>query len=613
MTDALDARLLAPFSTLERYFARSMARLSGDDSPSLLLGAAAALHALSRGDLCYTLGDELRSESDDAVDAGVEDVAWPEAEAWTLALRHSPAVEFVGAAIDEEGAGAPERAARPLVLDAAGRLYLRRTFAEQHQVAEALTARALAEVEVDEDALATSLAGLFAHADEHDLQREAAAMAVRRHLSLITGGPGTGKTTTVAKVLASLVEQAFASGAPAPRVALTAPTGKAAARMAESLAATARSLDVSAAVLAALPARASTMHRLLGLAPGMRQRLPAGRLPYDVVVVDEASMVDLSLMAELTRALSAGARLVLLGDADQLASVAMGAVFADLCAAPEGSPLGRSRVRLLVGHRYAAGSAVGRLAEYVRLGDSAGALALLRDPQQAQVALHDAIDRRARADVIPSRADAVGAHAQGESFFELVCAGYAPHLAAEGPEARLRAFDAFRVLTAHRRGPFGAPALAARVRDVLIARGLLPTSADGTPTIDPVLVIRNAPALGLFNGDVGYVDRRAGVEPLAYFRLEGGAIRSFSPSRLPAHESAWATTVHKSQGSELDRVALVLPERLSPVCTRELVYTAVTRARLGVHIYAPEAIVAAAIARPTERRGGLRDALKRLA
>jgi len=553
-----------------------------------LLGAAAALHVLSRGDLCYALGEPLVDESDDALEDAPVDGAWPEREAWRRALRDSSAVEVVGA---------EPHAERPLVLDSLGHLYLRRTFAQQQQVAQSLTQRAEALLEVDDDALRADLEWLFPKAGADDLQRKAVALAARRRLSVITGGPGTGKTTTVAKVLALLIAQALRRDEAPPRIALTAPTGKAAARMAEALSRTSKQIELSAAARAAMPDGASTMHRLLGLAPGMRRRLPDARLPWDVVIVDEASMVDLGLMAEFLRALPLRTRLVLLGDADQLASVAEGAVFADVCAAPDGSPLAEARVRLVVGHRYSADSAVGQLAERVRVGDVPETLAILSDKARDAVTLHDGLATRGLD--LP--------------FFDLACAHYAPFLAATGPAARLRAFDSFRVLTAHRRGPYGAPAIAARVREALIERGLLRRFGHQAVTLEPVLIVRNAPALGLFNGDVGYVERLPGEEARAHFLSQAGAVRTFSPSRLPAHESAWAMTVHKSQGSELDHVALILPKVASPVCTRELVYTAITRARSDVDIYAPSAVLEAAIARSTSRRGGLRHALAGLA
>ena len=591
MTDVLDTFLDAPFSSLEVSFARSIARLAGDESRELLLASAATLHAVARGDLCYVLGDDL-PEADSSPEDSIDEApraaprALPAKEEWREQLSRSPAVEVAPAY-------APPTSARPLVLDAEGRLYLQRSFVAHAAIASAILKRVRASCVVEEDALAEGLARLFAQARPDDLQRAAAELAVRRAFSLITGGPGTGKTTTVAKVLALLVEQAEALGDTPPRIALAAPTGKAAARLAEAIARARGALSVSESVRDALPTHASTLHRLLGLAPGMNRRLSAGRLPHDVVIVDEASMVDLSLMQELLHALSPRARLVLLGDPSQLASVSEGAVFADLCAAPAGSALAQARVRLVEGHRYQSGSALDEFAESIRRGDSERALELLE--LGPTLTLHDSLPRRGL----------------GDAFLELVERGYADFLAATSPERRLDAFDRFRVLCAHRQGRFGAPEISRRLGAALLERGLMPAARDGRASLEPILIVRNSPALGLFNGDVGYVDRTQLGSSVTHFRREGGGVQTFAPSRLPAHEVAWAMTVHKSQGSEVDSVALVLPDVRSAVCTRELVYTAITRARSRVDVFATSQVLGAAIGHRTVRHGGLREALSR--
>jgi len=575
------------FSALELAFARSVARLSRDDSVELSLAAAATLRAVTRGDLCYLLGDPLVIDApvkDDEAPALVEPSRLPDAQRWADVLERSPAVEC------SSSYQAPT-SPRPLVLDARGRVYLRRTFAAQAGVAAAVSQRLRMSREPDESLLDAGLGRLFSRVSEGDLQRAAAALAVRCSLSLITGGPGTGKTTTVAKVLALLVEQALAKGERAPRVALSAPTGKAAARLAQAITRARGELPVSAEVREAIPTSAGTLHRLLGLAPGMRRRLSEGRLSHDVVIVDEASMVDLGLMAELLRALSPRSRLVLLGDPSQLASVAEGAVFADLCAAPAGSTLGRAQVRLLEGHRYVSGSALDELAEAIRAGDAEGALESLQTGDA--LALFGAVSgRRLSAE-----------------FLAVVEEGYAAFLDVESPREHLDAFERFRVLCAHRRGPSGAPEISRRLQAALFERRLLPRASDGAAAFEPILVVRNAPALGLFNGDVGYVDRTRPGASVAYFRGAAGGVRSLAPSRLPAHEPAWAMTIHKSQGSEVDSVALVLPATRSAVCTRELVYTGVTRARSRVDVFSSALVLRESIANPSRRRSGLSDAL----
>jgi exodeoxyribonuclease V alpha subunit len=448
-----------------------------------------------------------------------------------------------------------------------------------------------------------------------DWQKLAVALALENRLTLISGGPGTGKTTTVAALLACLL-----ATDPELRIALAAPTGKAAARLIEALGSRAGGLP--AELQARLPREAHTVHRLLGVTPEPgRFRHHAGNpLAVDVLVVDEASMLDLALATRLVEAVPPGARLILLGDKDQLAAVEAGAVFAELSASPalgaacvarlaeisgipahaivppvEGSaagPLADCVVWLTASHRFAADSGIGRLAALIREGDGAGA-----------------VDCLAGGDPALGWLDAAPA-------FAAMQAGYRPYLdalrAGAGPAGLFAAFDAFRVLCPLREGPRGVAAVNEALARWL--RGSLAHPADPGPLSPwfpgrPVMVLRNDPALGLFNGDVGLCLAEASGEILVHFPDGTGGWRTLPPLRLPEHETALAMTVHKAQGSEFGEVLVLLPEQPVRVMSRELLYTAVTRARERVTLAGPGAVIEAACVTPTRRYSGLQDRL----
>jgi exodeoxyribonuclease V alpha subunit len=441
---------------------------------------------------------------------------------------------------------------------------------------------------VREDVLADGLARLFDGTSDADArQRLAAETAVRRRLAVVAGGPGTGKTTTVARIVALLCEQAAAAGAVPPLVALAAPTGKAAARLVEAVHAEAAALDVDRALRARIGALdASTLHRLLGWRPGSHSRFRhhrGNRLPHDVVIVDETSMVPLSLMARLVEAVRPDARLVLVGDPGQLTSVEAGAVLGDIvgpAAAPERGIVVLDRV-----HRY--GGAIAAVAEGIRAGDGDAVVAALDGVTWIPV---DVADPAAASALAPVRDGAV---ATARAVTAAARAGDAA--------GAIAALGGFRVLCAHRRGPYGVAAWTARIEGWLDQpAGLLDEWYVGRP----LLVTENDDALRLYNGDTGVVVAGPDGEVRAAFERQGGVLE-LSPTRLAAIDTVYAMTVHKSQGSQFDRAAVVLPDPLSPLLTRELLYTAVTRAREGLLLVGTEAAVRAAVARPVARASGL--------
>ena len=440
--------------------------------------------------------------------------------------------------------------------------------------------------------LEAALDRLFPDAVSGDRARIAARTAVCRRLCVVSGGPGTGKTTTAAAIVALLIELRLAAPG---RIALAAPTGKAAARLQEAVRGRHRDLVSRVPALEGYEAHATTVHRWLF----SRAR---SRRPVDALVLDEGSMVDLTLMAKVLAALPDGARLVMLGDASQLASVQPGAVFADVCRAGTDagtSPLAPCVVELVHNWRFDAAGGIGRLAGAVVRGDAAAAVAALQDPSD------DATELRSLADA-----------GRFERLATTLADGrFAPALEAaqamRGPGEGIGPLSSFRVLCAHRVGAFGAERFNQSVERRLRALGLVPAHDAFYPG-RPILVTRNDPRTGLSNGDTGIVLRDADGRIQVWFpELEDaeGRPRLVSPARLPPHESFFAVTVHRAQGSEYDEIAVVPGPAESRVATRELLYTAVTRARRRVVVYGTAQSVGAAVERGTQRSSGLRDAL----
>ncbi len=524
----------------------------------------------------------------------------------------------------------------PLVLDDDGRLYLNRYFDYEQRLATCLMARVAAPLAQTPPRLHATLDRLFGVTarggrDTPDWQRIAVALAMMRNLTVISGGPGTGKTTTVANLIACLIE-----AQPGCRIALAAPTGKAAARMLDALRANVGRLHVELA--SRFPTESFTVHRLLGVIPGSdRFRHDAGNpLPYDVLVVDEASMLDLALATRLLEAMPVTSKVVLLGDKDQLAAVEAGSVFAEICSDPTLDAQARIRLAEATGvaadrivaappiertllrdsviwftenYRFAAGSAIGRLAGAINTGDLEAAIETLRTTKDQSV---DWIEDDQRVPRTPTLARIHG--------------GFAPYLAAvraatvSGATSidtalhladLFASLDAFRILCAEREGPRGV----AGINDAVGRwfRQSLDHPFDRGPRSPwypgrPVMIARNDYALRLFNGDVGIVlpDERDELGVVFADGADGAAgFRRVPITRLPEHDTAFATTVHKAQGSEFDGVMIMLPSRESRVVTRELLYTGVTRARSSVVLAAGADVLRAGIATQMRRASGL--------
>jgi exodeoxyribonuclease V alpha subunit len=550
--------------------------LAGDADESIALAAALAVRAPRLGHVYVdlaTIRDTAAVESDEPVDLSA--LPWPEVEGWIQALESSSMVAV----------GEDPRDSRPLRLTGTW-LYLDRYWREERQVAADLLAFGGAEA-VDEPALADGLTRLFDAGAPDVRQRAAAANAVRRQFAVVAGGPGTGKTTTVARIVALLAEQAAAVGAPAPLVALAAPTGKAAARLEESVHAEAAGLDVAPDIRDGLLAlNASTLHRLLGWRPDSHSRFRhnrGNRLPHDVVIVDETSMVSLSLMARLIEAVRPEARLVLVGDPGQLTSIEAGAVLGDIVRA------GGEGVVVLE-HVYRYGAGIDALADAVRSGDADGVIAALTAGHQDVAWIPvDVGDPAAQDALAPVR---TGALAAAREVIE----------AARGGDARaaIDALGAFRVLCAHRRGAYGVSVWTARIEGWLAGELERGRWYPGRP----LLVTENDYGLRLYNGDTGVVVAGDGGRTSAAFERRG-AVVLFPPARLAAVDTVYAMTVHKSQGSQFATAAVLLPSASSQVLTRELLYTAVTRAQKRLILAGTEETIRAAVARPVARASGL--------
>lgn len=553
------------------HVATRAGELTGEQADDVRLAVALAVRAARQGSVCVDL-PALVATAD-----GV-DLPWPSPDGWTERVAASPLAQHSVVQVD------------------GGLLYLDRYWREEGQVRDDLVARLTAPPPTVDDVVLAETAERLFPGKGYAEQRAAASAAARQWTTVLTGGPGTGKTTTVAGLLALLAEQGELAGHPL-RIALTAPTGKAAARLQEAVheAQTAdRFFADDRARLGGLTA--STLHRLLGWRPGSSTRFKhhrGNKLPHDVIVVDETSMVSLTLMARLLEAVRPEARLILVGDPDQLASVEAGAVLSDLVQGLVERGESAAVAALRTTHRF--GGAIGDLAAALRAGDRDRVLALLAagDPS---VELVDPADAAAMARM---RAD-LTAHA------------VAVHRAALAGDAAggVLLSERQRLLCAHREGPWGVQHWNRQVERWLgEAVGAPLGAAWGQDWYAgrPVLVTANDYGLGLFNGDTGVVVQRG--DDLSVVIAAPG-LPTFAPSRLADIETLHAMTVHKSQGSQAGEVTVLLPEPDSPLLTRELFYTAVTRARSKVRVVGTPESVAAAVTRRAQRATGLRQRLQ---
>lgn len=598
------------------HTAGRVCRLGGESDENVLLATALAVRAVRHGSVCLELDRyaDVDVEADPADDVPLE---WPSRDDMLDALRRSPLVTGSTAG--------PLRPLRLIESDAGPLLYLDRYFLQESTIRDALVEREKSRPEVDAEAASAVLSQLFT--DEHgsatpapDRQRVAAAVAVTEWTSIVAGGPGTGKTHTVARVLA-LLFRLYGDGL---RVALAAPTGKAAATLTEAVGS--QSIELGLPVGLA----ATTLHRLLGWRPGSTRfkHDARNRLPYDVVVIDETSMVSVMMMARLFEALSPQTRLILTGDPDQLTSVDAGAVLADLVArqvdrgtnaqaaqmvaadlavseqdkpsgeesdpSPE-APLDagdrvemhRGVVRLRRGRRF--NREIGAFADAVRRGDIGEALSLLASGSES-IRLYAPGDL---ADIRESVASS------GVELIEAARDGDVP--------TAMAALGEHRLLCAHRDGPYGQQRWADLAVDWISARWGRALDKDEFFPGQPILVTANDYQARVFNGDIGVVVAADGGITAAIERGQEPLL--VSPYVLAGIQTAYASTIHRSQGSQYRSVTVVLPDADSPLLTRQLLYTAVTRARDSARLVASEDAISRAVRTETKRASGLRCAM----
>ncbi|MEO5721361.1 MAG: exodeoxyribonuclease V subunit alpha [Chthoniobacterales bacterium] len=542
---------------IDRQFATFISRF-GRDEPELVRAAASRLSwSVRQGHICFDLTQEPLIEGEQAPDpAKVRD-----------RLRMSPAF------------GSPDEVT-PIVI-AGDRLFLRRYWDYEQALAAAIVTRARAN----------------GNAGSTAADQEAAIVgALENRFTIISGGPGTGKTTTVLQILLRLLR---APDGHCLRIALTAPTGKAAARLQELLRKVQDDPTIEPEIRERMPRSASTIHRLLKWKPDsvFFRHNARNPLPLDLLVVDEASMVALPLMAKLFEALPARTRVILLGDRDQLASVEPGAVLADMAEAASvpGSPLTGSLFALSRNYRFGNENAIYRLSQAIRAGDVEVALPILTGNDAEELASAH----------LP---EAANLHA---AIGSAVVAHYSDYLSATDPSEALARLGRFRVLCALRQGPHGVEKINSLVESALREKDLIPPSA-GLYRGMPLLVTRNDYQANLFNGDIGVIlpdPTEDNGQLWAWFIGADNQPRRISPARLPEHELAYAMTVHKAQGSEFESVLLILSAEENVVMTRELVYTGLTRASKKVTIWYDEDVLRASVGQPAKRRSGLRDAL----
>lgn len=590
-----DGRLRA----IDLHTALFLEELSGRPAPGLLLAASLASQAVGAGHICLPLAPVAGQEL-----FGGRVVA-PALPAWRDELRGSG---VVGESGGEE----------PLILDGRDRLYLARYHAKEGLIAEDLRRRSRRMLPVDEERAAKLLRELFpGNGGGEEEQKIAAAVAAQKGLTVISGGPGTGKTHTVARILALL--QGLAGGSL--RIGLAAPTGRAAARLQEAIRQAKQGMPP--ALSEAVPEEASTLHRILGLRPdsGRYRHHRLNPLHLDLLVIDESSMVDVPLMAALVDALPPVARLILLGDRDQLTSVEAGSLFGDICGGAQGGPstlaeaadggnrcdfskpqgrgeastcrggINDSIVMLRTGHRFGAESGIGALARAVNSGDPAS--------------LAQVLTGRYRDLVLVAPPPAQFSVWLAERLLE----GFSSCFAAANPAAALESFARFRVLCALREGPAGVAGVNALAEQVFRRRGLLDGSSDWYRG-RPLMIRRNHYGLQLYNGDTGIVWPDRDGRPWAWFFRPDGTLTPIAPSRLPAHDTAYAATVHQAQGSEFENVLLLLPLQDNRLLSRELVYTGLTRARSTLTLADPAQLLAPAVSRRVQRFSGLTDRLR---
>ena len=604
---------------LDYQFARFIASIDDVDDETAFL-ACVLSHELAKGHICLDIDSidlvksfGLYGEAAENIEQKVSSVNWHQS------LANSPVV----------GDGSTSL---PLVFDGK-RLYLHRYWFYENKLISKLIqlAKPVALSQQETAVLAHTLNDLFGNEGALNWQKVAAAVALTRKLAVISGGPGTGKTTTVAKILSALAEQGISRGE-APNIKLVAPTGKAAARLTESISNAIQQLGIRDEIKTAIPTVASTIHRLLGAMPNRAEfrHNQDNPLHLDLLVVDEASMVDLPLMFKLILALPEHARLILLGDKDQLSSVEAGAVLGDICSfidvgysteqndilssltgyqslpmSQQKNPIADCLCMLKKSYRFDENSGIGQLAKEINRGDIYGVDRVLKQGY-----------KDIQYNILTSESYSLLIDNLTVEYSKFIDCLYQPVLAddsyAKKAKQALDLFGRSRLLCAVRQGDYGIEGLNKKIESALIRKNKISSGGELWYVGRPVMVVRNDHALGLYNGDIGVcfnVQDEQGSRLKVFFELADGSIKSVLPSRVPEHQTAYAMTIHKSQGSEFEHTFMILPEDYSPILTRELIYTGVTRAKKQLTLCGNQQVIKKAVKVKTERLSGLKEGL----
>jgi|AntRauTorckE6833_2_1112554.scaffolds.fasta_scaffold02209_6 exodeoxyribonuclease V alpha subunit len=592
------------FEAIDAEFCRFLLQQHPNLEEAVLLAAAFTSRTYREGNVCLQLGDVAGQDIFNELRFTPK---IPSLDDWLTMLRESPPVGQAGDFT-------------PLTLDQ-NRLYLNKLWQYEQNLAKQLLDKSTrANPQINQKVLSEGLHRLFKHSTETlDLQQLAAVQALHNNFTVISGGPGTGKTTIIIRLLVLMIEQGHAFGT-SPAIAMAAPTGKAAARMEKSILDARSSLDIRDSIKEAIPDEAVTIHQLLGA----RRHSSTFRynsenpLPYDVVIIDEASMIDQVLMSKLVGALLEKTKLILLGDKDQLASVEAGAVLGDICGnqpqnyisreraeafkalntpipddhiTDQPAPLTDNVVLLKKSYRFDKDSSIGRLARSINAGRAEETNAILQDEK------FDDAERVT-----------VDSHTQFRGMMAQIITPYIKVVPEhKSIEEAFRAFNTNQILAAHRRGPWGVNVINSSIEATLRKQKFIPPFEQWYPG-KPIIINRNDYALDLNNGDLGICLADDEGELVVYFEQEQ-MTRGIEPSRLPDFSPAYALTIHKSQGSEFENVSIVLPEEASKILSRELLYTAVTRAKKSVKIVGRPEMVTQAVNRKLARNSGLANLL----
>ncbi|MEA1966761.1 MAG: exodeoxyribonuclease V subunit alpha [Thermodesulfobacteriota bacterium] len=546
------------------------------------------------------------SDIDISLAEQLEDVITPSMGMWREKLLKSGVVGFPAEY-------------KPLILDEKNRLYLYRYFEYETNLAQSIKDRVKREKHnIDFDLLKKGISRCFSDKSHAipDWQKIAAVAAVVNNFSVISGGPGTGKTYTVTNILALYLEQKRNLN-----IALCAPTGKAAARLSESIKKAKLNINFKESIVSRIPETASTIHRLLGVRPGspyFRHNIN-NKLSADLVIVDEASMVSMPLMTKLIQAVSSNASIILLGDRNQLASVEAGAVLGDICRTSdidsfstsfcekyfkitgEHIPVRDDRisnavsdavVELKQSFRFDSESGIAMVSCAVNKGDSVKALELLKQHSDASIKFFD-LPHAGKLTKMVHRV-----------FKEKI----EPVFLCKSIDQAFTFLENFRILCSHKKGPTGVSRINMIVESMLQEKGFFEKSKKFYKG-RPIIILSNDYNLNLYNGDVGIIWEDENREIRAFFPDDKKGFRTFSPARLPVHETLFAMTIHKSQGSEYDSILMILPDKESPILTRELIYTGITRAKTSAVIWMNQDVFKKGVKMRVKRASGLADRL----